>query len=234
MTTVSSWSHLKTSEELEAALRRQIGHMRRSMTSYDDGARAEAERLAACAYIMLNDGRGKTKSLLGQLGLLDELAFVDTRNNTVVGIPLARVGVDGETPFFEPFFGDVSVYGQQVPPHLPKVFPRVPFADWWGREIYSYKGLVADRRRLVACLRDQDGGGHVDSKINDELYHRMMTQGHGGIRVIDGRPVLVMHCHGESEPAPSHPDGPTVRDAHWASMRQIAYEIDETLKAAGF
>lgn len=62
---------------------------------------------------------------------------------------------------------------------------------------------------LIHCLRSEDGGAHVDALLKDEAYVAMLQDASPHVR-IDGRP------------AP---------EAHFATMRQIAWEIMKSLEA---
>jgi hypothetical protein len=89
----------------------------------------------------------------------------------------------------------------------------VQFETWWAKEdIYDSNGIELTRRRLVFALRHQDGGGHV-GELTDPAYVRLKAgagfsgnAADGSIRALQGT-------------------NPT--------MRQIAWEVTETLKQLG-
>ncbi|RYE84675.1 MAG: hypothetical protein EOO65_01835 [Methanosarcinales archaeon] len=207
----SRWAHQKSREELEQALVRQTAHLRRSAQAYDDGVLEEAERLASSIYILVHDGWGKTKSLLGQLGLIAKMRFVDSatpkspdayyQSNIMCGF---EAGENGWS------FIPKCQFGDKEPTRLVK------FTEWWSQEVYSTAaGLELTRKNLVFALRMQDGGGHVDDEITDKAYHWLATKGDDRAEVI-------------------HPSGNTnVNNGHWATMRQIAWEMDQTLISHG-
>lgn len=207
----SGWSHQKTEQELQDALKRQVSHLCRSAQLFDEGSLEEAERLAASIYILVHDGWKKTKSLLGQLKLLDKIFFIDSstpvnpsafyQSNSMCSMGCSELGWE----FFPKLDSDDG------PTRL-----LVKFGKWWNQEIYSTAaGLRFTRKNLVFALRMQDGGGHVDERVTDKAYHWLATKGDDNLNVF-------------------HPTGnQTIRNGHWATMRQIAWEVDNTLLLNG-
>ena len=55
----------RTMVELTELLETQLGHLGRSLDAFNSGIWAEAERLAATAYILLADGKGRTQRKRG-------------------------------------------------------------------------------------------------------------------------------------------------------------------------
>jgi hypothetical protein len=89
---------------------------------------------------------------------------------------------------------------------------NLQFSKWWEKEvIYKDRPSVSlTRKRLVFALRHQDGGGHVGT-LTDNAYVRFKAGG---------------GWFGGSGSGPSEP----LVGAVAASMRQVAWEITETLK----
>lgn len=218
-----SFKYKRSREELEASLTRQLANMRRSAEAYDRGALEEAERLAVTAYVLLHDGNNRSKSLLGQLGLKDQLRFVSSATKPppgaeLLGLPLCGIdaGQEGST-YFAPL-GDITwITGK--PGHLP-------FSKWWSEVVYTtVRGIELTRKNLVFALRTFDGG-HVDGSLRDEAYHWLATQADprvtvapsGGVNISLNGPV------GGQAPVPN---------GHWATMRQIAWELDKALIEIG-
>jgi hypothetical protein len=89
----------------------------------------------------------------------------------------------------------------------------VQFVKWWQNEIIyreRTENLELTRRRLVFALRHQDGGGHI-GELTDRSYVRLKTGG-GWFGNVGAKP-----------PEP-------VVGAVQATMRQVAWEMTETLK----
>lgn len=208
---VSQSSFPKTEDDLRKALDRQISNMRRSMAAYDEGAIEEAERLAQSCYVLLQDGGG-SRSLLGQLGLKRALTFP----NSEIKLPDPPSG--GELMRAPPLTVlQLGPEGTRIAP-LCQIgmnldgLPWLKFGKWWEQIIYTTsKGLKLKRMNLVFSMRNQDGGGHVDSKIDNESYHWLG---------FDLDPRIRITTEGSNQP---------VTGAHWATMRQTAWEVDQAL-----
>jgi hypothetical protein len=85
----------------------------------------------------------------------------------------------------------------------------LPFIQWWDEIIFKYKGLgKISRKNLVYNARNKDGIGHVDASLPAN-YDQLI----GGL-------ALSM----ENRPDGQAPKTIRLRDAHAASLRQIAYE----------
>jgi hypothetical protein len=88
----------------------------------------------------------------------------------------------------------------------------LPFEDWWNQIIYEEKASgQLNRMRLVRALRDQDGGSHIDGTLTGEVY----------IHLKKGAGWQLDHKDGNVGP---------VSNLIAALMRQVAWEIMETLK----
>lgn len=238
------WAHQKSREELEAALARQLGHMRRSAQIFDDGVLEEAERLASVAYILLHDGRGRTKSLLGQLGLKHRLRLFDTtrpppppghialQNAKLCSLRLA-VGPDNEwaeVNYVPAFHHAKSIDDIRL----------IPFSKWIDQPIYqSAKGFAVTRKNLITSLRDQGGGGHVDAEITHRDYHWLSSMGEDNFFLeksehTDNAWALAACLKREPDDSLTPVQGkPIFKNGHWASMRQVTWELDESLKRIG-
>lgn len=205
----------KTDDELRQALKRQVANMRRSMTAFDDGAVEEAERMAQSCYVLLHDG-GKSHSLLGQLGLKKAMMLPDSS----LKLPLTRSGSGVLlAPPLTVFRLDEA--GAAVSPlchtglNLTDL-PWLKFGKWWEQIIYTTnKSLKLKRMNLIFSMRNQDGGGHVDRQIDNEGYHWL---------AVDVDPRARMTTEAGQQP---------ITGAHWASMRQIAWEVDQALREMG-
>lgn len=213
------WSRRRTPDELEKIMQRQLGHLRRSAAAYDSGTYEEAERLSNSVYLFVVTTAFRIRGLLDQLKLLDELRFVDSRCNIVPGLPLASIKVDGDFGWYDARYD-----------WKKGKYPEVPFSEWWKQDIHLRKGVVS-RETLTVKLRNTDGGGHVDAELKDEHYELFQTDIIPSFVIVDGRAVVrISHSH-RTEPKELPPHIP---NAHWASMRQIAWELEETLRRAGY
>jgi hypothetical protein len=93
--------------------------------------------------------------------------------------------------------------------------PRwLPFSKWWDEDaIFSSGGgrNLLTRKSLTFGLRNKDGGSHYDPRVEDQDYARM----------TDGSWIFTT---GEKRE--------TVRGEELASMRQIGWEVLQSLKCA--
>jgi hypothetical protein len=89
------------------------------------------------------------------------------------------------------------------------------FPSWWSKEsIYEgVDGAFITRRRLVFSLRHQDGGGHV-GVLTDAAYVDLKAGG-GWFGGFGNQP------------------GKDLDMAATATMRQVAWEVTETLEKLG-
>jgi hypothetical protein len=193
-------------DELDAHLAEQLGFLRRSAFAYDAGESSEAKRMAATIRLLVHDTE-KSQSLLGQLNL-KSIAFVDggakpdPRNMAATtGLTGIRMGSDG-TAYIPKF---------ALPPGLPAPTRR-SFVDWWRRPVIvdSHREEIS-REDLVLAMANTDGGSHVDASI-ERTYARLTRQNSVGWTLIG--------------PQGNSP----LLGIEFASMRQIAWELDETLK----
>ncbi len=183
-----------------------MGFLRTSAAAFDAGVTAEASRLATSIRLLLHEGQGA--SLLGQLGLKDQLGFTDTATDPIPGnlAPtngLAIMGIGGSGPVFHPPLGEGSPRRQNK--------PRKAFEDWWNTVvIIDAAGTTFTRKALVLALANKDGGAHVDPEL-DAAYAALSRSGSLGWMISDdtgARPLI-------ESPVP-------------ASVRQIAYELERT------
>ncbi len=223
----NEWSRQKSRAELEEALVRQISNLRRSNEAYDSGHLGEAERIASICYILLHDGHGKTRSLLGQLGLKSEMKFADTSLRRMVQgeldwlcMDLCKIKIPHDSKAtYDPLRDTAHATGVHW----------VSFDEWWDRsKVYeTLRGLDLSRKNLVLTMRNQDGGGHVDGQIGSEVYAWLASK--GSDRIVSVKPGAVEFV---IPPAPLPSEG-FIENAHWATMRQIGWELDETIKLVG-
>jgi hypothetical protein len=170
---VSNFVYRKTNEELNEALTRKIGQLRRAALSYDAGKFDEAERIASDVYILLHDGGRNARSLLGQVGKKSTISFPDSRHSDFIEKPEKFIGIPlfscGKSFNYIPILGTSSSLD---------AMNKYRFSKWWDQTVYiTHRGLKLSRKNLVCSLRSQDGGAHVDDNLKSESYHWLKTQG---------------------------------------------------------
>jgi hypothetical protein len=108
-------------------------------------------------------------------------------------------------------------------PHLAYDENWLSFSKWWEEPIFQEiapskpgfplgDGRKLSRKNLVFHLRSQDGGGHYDTELRHEPYIGLAVRRRIGI---------YRDNNGAAEP---------IGDPHLASMRQIAWELEQSLK----
>jgi hypothetical protein len=197
--------------ELIRLLEEQRQALAASCENYDRGNHWEAARLATIVHTLVHDG-GAITSLLTQLGLRASLRFVSSNrirhnpNRLVSSPPLVTMQISSDTGAkFVPRLADQNGAEGRL---------ELQFERWWAKELI-FKDLRAEltRRRLVFGLRHQDGGSHVGA-LTDPAY----------VWLKDGAGWF----GGIGTGAPE-----AVRGAVAATMRQVAWEVTETLGQLG-
>lgn len=200
--------------ELIQLLSEQRQALAASCEGYDKGNEWEAARLATAVFTLVHDG-GSIVSLLTQLGLRSGLRFVST--GRYPSPPNMEVAFS--SPPLTGFMGGLGgmrcvprfVGGKDPPPTL------VRFETWWTKEdverSHSAGAPQLTRRRLVFALRHQDGGSHV-GELTDSAYVRLKAGAGMFGNSADGSPRAMI-------------------EAASAAMRQMAWEVTETLEQLG-
>src|SRR5262249_44822409 len=92
--------------------------------------------------------------------------------------------------------------------------PRwLPFDAWWRDEVIFQDGdFRLNRQRLVFALRNKEGGGHFDAVVTDKSYLQLAREYANKWRAsFSGQSIRLL-------------------DSQFATMRQVAWELMETLK----
>ncbi len=211
----------------------QISFLESSAKAYDKGNEPEAKRLAVSLRIFLHDSRNST-SLLQHLGVKDKLPFKDTAAavpspasspDTVVwafsgGLCMVKAGSDDLT-FHPPVGGEEG--------KLDRSHPDACFEDWWIRPLLSdMSGNTFSRQDFVLAVANQDGGAHVDAKLN-AAYQALTRENSLGLTQhgSDGRGNVGL---GVSLGVPPDDGTPISNSLALASIRQMTYEVLESLK----
>jgi hypothetical protein len=193
-------------------LAESIGFLRASCTSFDAGALGEAKRLATTIRVLLHD-TSNSVSLLQHLGVKDHIGFQTTVRPDNPGNVAPYLGLVGMEL-------SVTRVGYKAPlgDGPPDRYSRAPlaFKDWWDEKVLDdRKGGVFTRRALVLALANKDGGAHVDSHL-DPQYAALTRNNSVGWLKSDST--------GSGEP---------MSDVERHCLRQIAFEVLETLRANG-
>lgn len=194
----------QTREELLHHLEEQLGFLRLSAESFDEGYLGEAKRMALVIRILVHD-TGRSTSLLNQLEMKD-IDFLNTAskynpNNLIAQTLLLSIRISSDS-------------GSQFIANLDNEEKKewIKFDDWWETIVLSDKyGQTLTRKELILSVADQDGGAHIDPKINEK---------YGNITRLNTLDVY-QNKDGEKQ-------GP-LKKSHLISVRQIAHEVLITL-----
>jgi len=196
----------RDTNDLASQLDDQIRLLKSSADAFDQGETAEAKRLALGVRILVHD-TGRSRSLLTLLGRKANLLLLDT------AIPVSPSSASSH-------FGLAMVAAKTGGGGTPIAFldggPRQPslvrFQDWWNGVVFvDSQGRSFSRQDLVLIVADQDGGAHVDPKLESD-YIDLTRRNSLGWRY--GHPATT---------------GSPLPDFVPASIRQIAHEVIRTL-----
>jgi hypothetical protein len=151
-----------TREELVDRLREQLRFLERSGEAYDEGYHDEAKRLAVVIRVLLHD-TNSSRSVLGLLGVKDQLKFTDTAGEiepenllSTPGLVMFRMG-GGEAEYVPPL--DDLTPPRQNPPR--------PFDEWWTMHVTKdANGNLFARKDYVLSVANKEGGAHVDPQLD--------------------------------------------------------------------
>lgn len=192
----------------------QVRALRASCASFDQGNAWEAMRLATSTYIMVNDGGRNARSILTHLGIRDSISFIasghDIRSsrNMVADTPLVLAVMQIGGP------SDYVPRGNQT----PELERLLSFGAWWERDYIFRSGDGLNkltRKKLVFALRNQEGGSHYDGELTDPDY----------IEAAHGKTWMALSSDGSRRP---------LRQLELVTMRQVAWELLESLTRAGY
>lgn len=196
----------------------QLRHLRRSAEHYDRGDESEALRIAVVIRNLVRDTRQST-SLLTHLNVKGSLRYLDTRPRVDPGWPPGTIMLHGGLTTmkfklgpnaegrFAPTLGDLSP---------DRIHPPVEFEEWWETPVLTdTEGHAFTRADFVRGVADQDGGAHIDATLAP-AYGALTRTGSLGIQLVDSG---AMHHFGQGLAR--------------ANVRQIGWELDETLRRDG-
>lgn len=219
-----------TDQDYRAHLDEQLAFLRASAAAFDDGFEAEAKRLATQIRILVYDAAGgrrnRSVSLLSHLGVRDRLPWLDT---AILPDPswvdfscgLCRLSGEGEGPTL------VMRYAAPLANLGPdRRHPPAAFVDWWNEPVLSDRlGHSFSRADFISRVANQDGGTHVDAEL-EESYRALTRE--NSMQIVSGQGMVGFHVGptlaGQVEPPRS--------SIALASVRQIAYEVLQTVEAS--
>ena len=190
-----------TYEELESHLDEQITLLINSCNSFDSGISAEAKRIATIVRILYHNTK-QSKSLLSQLNRVKQIfctSFPPVPGSLLPHSGLALVAAKGMSSKYIAPLDDVP-------------FKRwCLFNEWWNEIIFiDNERNKLSRKDIVLTAANQDGGAHVDPKL-ERKYKRLKE---------DNPLNLVYKENGITY---------DISDSLYASIRQVGHEVLKTL-----
>lgn len=207
----------RTSEDLLVKLKIQIRFLAAACSRFDEGDAEEATEIASKARVLLHD-TDTSRSLLGQVKVKDRISYLNTADPLdprnllshhgllVIKMTIPRSG----QATFDPSTGEG---GQYVPALGDGPVRLSPFQHWWHEiVIKDQAGTTWTRKQIVLELANKEGGSHVHPSQSGR-YDKLANKNALGWIYGDGTT-----------------EEPLTRNPVYASMRQIGYELEMTLK----
>jgi hypothetical protein len=200
-------------DELRAAFDVQRRALIASCESYDSGHLWEALRLATSVHTLVHDGGKNNRSLLSQLGVRGSMRFLASgrdiagSKNLLADTPLVIMRVTGSGVFYVPRLEGAS----------PREARWLQVGKWWEEDLIFRSGgghHRLTRKKLVFALRNQEGGSHFDAELKDPSYIEMAHGKTWSMELSDGTKR-------------------ELRQLELATMRQVAWELLESVKRTG-
>jgi hypothetical protein len=196
-------------KRLEAKPREQIDFLKRSCDAFDEGAEAEALRIATVLRVLFHDTQRST-SLVKHLGFKKRKMLSSARgHNDWQDYLSVQLNLSSEEPV-------------KMLPMLGDRFRELSIDDWWGTEtVFVHAAKNYSRRLIVLSAANRDGGAHVDKKL--DKYYEILAAGEyafglKGNLTFNGKPWFqqgVTHY---------------AKNAHLALIRQFGYEALVSVK----
>lgn len=185
-------------------LTRQLGFLRRSCDAYDANKIDDAIRIAVAIRVLIHDTK-KSISLLNHLGattinLLSTAEDPSPQSFFYIGLgsQIVKVTLDTTSAAYVPLFDDGPI--QRL----------VPVSKWWNQVVYVLNPKTRlTRKDIVLAATNQDGGAHVDSKL-DPNYEALAKEGAVGTLMNQRKEMIAAS---------------PFTDAHFVAIRQMGYEL---------
>ena len=188
--------------DLLAHLDGQMRALSRACDAYDAGDLYAASDIARIVRLLLHDTK-HGKSLFGQTGNLNR-PFYDS----IPVMPLPPGAVSPLVPGLAVMeFSDSGIRFMPIADIAGVSTRSLPFKVWWEPKVVHASGFSWSRRDLILTMADKAGGAHVDPDIPTHYY--AISTGIGTNYSIDGQ---------------------ALPDLEKACVRQIATEVQKSLK----
>lgn len=140
----------------------QIRFIQKSIVEFDSGDEIEAQRIATNLRVLFHE-TNSSKSIFGQLK--PQINFYSggglySPSNLIASWTLLSMSIGSEG----------MKYHAELEGHSRTFF--LNFSDWWNEIIFDDRENRFTRRDIVTFIANQDGGAHVDPKLN-EAYAKL-------------------------------------------------------------
>lgn len=192
--------------ELEAHLQEQIDFLNASANAFDDGFEGEAKRIAVAIRVLVHDTKS-SRSLLRQLDRKD-VPFLDSslplqegNLSSHSGLTAILLNSDGAS------FVAMLDNGSAEP-------VWTDFDHWWNTDVFVDEGgRRLSRKELVLGMANQDGGAHVDPRL--DVAYAALSRGNSLGWIVGSGPIPT--------------EGRPLAGPERAAMRQVGHEVLKTL-----
>lgn len=177
----------------------QLSFIKLSAEQYDKGKENEARRIATSLRILFHEGPHSIP-LIKQTGLIHNFLLwssgsIYTPSNLLSSWVLLLLEINASGAYYKP-----RKLGKG---DRDRTF-FLKYEDWWNEIIFDDKKNVFTRKDIVRYVANQDGGAHVDMKL-DEKYAELVK--HNSLGWMD------------------HMGNPVRNNPAYAAIRQIAEEL---------
>ena len=205
----------RTEKELWSLVQEHIQFLVASCKSFDEGYEPEAKRLAVSLRVLLHD-TGNSNSLLGQLGIKNQIQWLSTiekpnPKNLLPTHNYVLLRITSIAAVYKPILGDG--------PH-GLTLGTDSFTDWWTESVHRFHNESWSRKDFVLWLANKEGGAHVDPHVVSEYQRTASPQNVSlDVQITDETDELISILS-------KKPDGNLV----FAGVRQVAFEVLLSLK----
>lgn len=203
--------------ELDEKFHQQVDLLNLANQNFDDGKEFAALNIATTLRVLLHDTNQST-SVLTHIGK-KQIDFYETSNQDIhpqsVYLGLIIKGISGVSDgqggsvLYRPIFtSDFHFINKNW----------ADFSTWWSKIIFrNIDGTSLSRKELVLAIANQEGGAHIDPKV-DEKYDKFRHSYSGGMKIIG----MNSGIEREFDNIPVLP-----------SVRQVSFEVIESFIKAG-
>lgn len=158
----------RTNEELFSSFKEQLNFINNAVILYDSG-KIDAIKMASPSLRSLFYQQKYGRILIDIIQGVDKNKFLSTSTDRI----------NGSTVYYQgPVSEDLFYYeGEQKASYFPNCYlfdfneRFLPFDEWWNEVILVHGDEKFTRSNLIKFIANQDGGAHVDDKINEQYYN---------------------------------------------------------------